>query len=485
MAERPLILQTPKSPRIHLRPDGRRMVVADASSSSEPKRRTTPTASDTFTAVGYRQTMEPAARGGKPNKNGFRFRAGSMRALARSFRGQAFITGHDWGDVRARGGTITDAYAEEITETAEMAILYEIVAQAAWAKEGLANGTIDRFSFGVVPVGEITCTVHGTPVWTECCCFPGEMVVGEGDVGEVMAEWEFESGEGVELSAVNVPAVDDTFIVDAAPTGDRLGRWAASVASRGAAVSELAELVGRMPPALDLLTGGAPLGGFQRATAARTMAITAATRSPENQMDPREEMAKALGLAADATWDQIRAKQVQVIAAAAQTEVARAQVAQFTAELSTERSRTAELTAASDRAHVEAEITRLRTTRVVSDQVIASLRTTASASRASFDSSIALVEQAAQAIPTPTIQQQARAAIVLQSDAAAALNGGAGFTAQPEPDAFEQHQSNPELPKLMRACKLTVANVREFGPKSIAVVHNLGDLIAATNARGA
>lgn len=202
-------------------------------------------------------------------------------------------------------------------------------------------------------------------------------------------------------------------------------------------------------------------------------------------MDPREEMAKALGLPVDATWDQIRAKQVQVTAAANQTEVARAQVAQFTAELGTERSRIAELTAASDRAHVEAEITRLRTTRVVSDQVIASLRTTASASRASFDASIVLVEQAAQVIPAQTIQQQARGAIVLQSDVPPALNGGASFTAQPAPDAFEQHQSNPELPKLMRACKLTVANVREFGPKSIAVVHNLGDLIAATNARGA
>jgi len=470
MADRQLTRLIQKNPRILLRPDGRRAILADAIAAA-PMPKAAPTAGDEFTAIGYRQTMEPAAGGGKSNANGFRFRSGSMRALARSFRGKAFITGHDWGDARARGGTITDAWAEEMTATAEMAILYEIVAQAPWAKEGLANGTIDRFSFGVVPMGEITCTVHGTPAWAECGCFPGDMVAAEPGGVELEVEWEFEHGEGVELSAVNVPAVDDTFIVDAAAaTGEQLERW---VGARMTTARELAALCGRAHPALDRLAGGAPVGGFPRARAPRTMAITPPVQT-ETQMDPREEMAKALGLPVDATWEQIRAKQATVTAAAAQADVARTQLAQSSADLTAERARTAELAAASDRAHVEAEITRLRSVRLVSDDTVASLRTSATAGRATFDASIKLVELAA-----------APARPALQSDLPAVVTTPVVAAAQPEPDAFEQHQTNPELGKLMRACKLSVADVRAHGPKSIAVIHNLGDLITATAARGA
>jgi hypothetical protein len=65
-----------------------------------------------YSILGYRQTEQPAAKGGKANENGFRFRHKAMRAIARSARGQPFITGHNWGDVRARGGTMIDGWAD-------------------------------------------------------------------------------------------------------------------------------------------------------------------------------------------------------------------------------------------------------------------------------------------------------------------------------------------------------------------------------------
>jgi hypothetical protein len=61
-----------------------------------------------YSIMGYRQTEKPASQGGRANENGFRFRHKALRAIARTARNQPFITGHNWGDVRARGGTILE-----------------------------------------------------------------------------------------------------------------------------------------------------------------------------------------------------------------------------------------------------------------------------------------------------------------------------------------------------------------------------------------
>lgn len=465
--------RTRTNPRILLR-SGRPLVIADATvrlgSGSLAGRTEKPVRLEAapeqateakFRAIGYRQTLEPAARGGKANKNGFRFRNQGMRALARSFRGQPFISGHDWGDVRARGGTIADAYAEEIANDTEMAIFYDIVAQAAWAVEGLANGTIDRFSFGVFGKGEITCTIHNVPVWSidECFCWPGEMV------GGLVAEWEFEDGEGVELSAVNVPAVEGTSIVDAIDAGDRASE-----------IRELAALCGRNHPRLEQLApGGAPRGGFRRPQPALTMTPCPTPASARSStMDP-VLLRKQLGLPATATDEEVLARIQANATDAAQAGVLRTQLAEVA-------SREQQLGLERDQAHVDAEITRLRATRQVGEPVIESLRTAAKASRASFDSSLALVEASAPAIaPGP-----GAARVTLQSDAKPAENpGGALIEFDAEgPDALELNKTNPHMPALMRTCRVTAADVRKHGARQFTTLPNLRELADNTASRG-
>jgi hypothetical protein len=454
------------------------LVRADARDSGPvPKRSPTPDV-ESFTALGFRQTVAAANKGGTANANGFRFRNESMRSLARSFRGQPFLTGHDRGDVRARGGTIRDAYLEQLDASAEVAILYDIDAVADWAKDGLANGTIDRFSIGASRGdGEIVCTVHGAPVFVECVCFPGEAVEYEGD--EMIAEWEYQDPIGMELSAVNVPAVLGTFVVEATASEAEIERY---VSARVDLARQLAEVCGRSHPHIANMTEGGWLPrGFTAARGRRT--IAACRPAQELSMDPREQMAKALGLPITATWEEITAKQAQVTAEA---NVARAQLDANGRELEAARSREIAAERERDAAHVEAEITRLTSVRQVSAEVVAELRATGAAqgSRAAFDRSVALVERTAPERLQAPSAGGGRAA--LQSDAAAArTDAAAGGAAMPtEPDAYEQHASNPELPKLMRACRLTPDDVRAHGPRQIAVVHNLGDLINATNERG-
>lgn len=54
------------------------------------------------------------------------------------------------------------------------------------------------------------------------------------------------------------------------------------------------------------------------------------------------------------------------------------------------------------------------------------------------------------------------------------------------PDAFEAHQDNPELARMMRILKLSAENVRQYGPRGgFAVNADLGEVIASTKARGA
>jgi hypothetical protein len=445
---------------------GRAVVRADRGDAGPvPKKSPTPEG-EAFTALGYRQTVAAAKAGGVPNANGFRFRNESLRALARSYRGQPFLTGHDRGDVRARGGTILDAYIEQLDASAEAAILYDINATAAWAKEGLANGTIDRFSLGASRgQGEITCTVHNAPVFVECFCFPGEMVEYEGS--EMIAEWEYEDPVGLELSAVNVPAVDGTFVVDASSNEAELERY---VNGRIDLAKKLAAVCGRMHPRLDRMTEGGWLpGGFTAARSRLTIQV----------MDPREKMARALGLDPAATWEQIEAKQAQITA---EHRVAQSQLAENTRELASAREAAAEAARVAEAAHVEAEITRVRTTRQVSDEVVADLRVAASSGRAAFDASLRLVERSA-----PPAAPAASSRATLQSDANPARTDPAAAAASPvptDPDAFEQHATNPALPMLMRACRISPDDVRNHGPRAIAVVHNLGDLITASNERG-
>ena len=110
------------------RPDGRWAILFDAAPAAAampPAKKVKPEGT-TYTIVGYRQTAEPAVRGGKANRQAIRFRNAGLRAMARTFRGQPFLTGHNWSDARARGGTVLDAWVEDVD--GELLMLFEVLA---------------------------------------------------------------------------------------------------------------------------------------------------------------------------------------------------------------------------------------------------------------------------------------------------------------------------------------------------------------------
>lgn len=454
---------------IQLRADGRREVLFDTSSPGAA----TASSSTMFKALGYRQTKAPASKGGTANHNGFRVRNGGMRALGRSFRTKPFISGHIKGDARARGGTIRDSYTEELEASAELAIIYEIEAQAPWAIEGLANGTIDRFSFSILPSGEITCTVHDVPVWSidECFCWPGEPVMVGG--ASVVAEWEFEDADGVELSAVNVPAVEGTGVISAVAASVLLADDPrAFMRARLAQASELAELCGRNHPAIArLAAGGDPVGGF----AARRPQTTMAAQHDRSQPMDRAVICQQLGLPVTATDDEIRQRIAALGTDAAQTGVLRAQLEQSATEREAER----------NAAHVEAGISTLRASHQVTDQVVAGLRAAAQppGGRAAFDAALELVRGSAPLLAAPGAPAAAGGVRTpLQSDARPAA-APADASLEDGPDAFEANRSNPNLGKLMKWAGVTVDHVRQHGSRQFTVVPNLRELADATAGR--
>lgn len=461
-----LILQADRAPIVLLDGDGTKRLARSQVRAATEDDAAAEEIADRFAMLAYRQTELPAAKGGKANANGFRFRHKAMRAIARTFRGAPFISGHDWGDVRARGGTLVDAWGDSIDltlggVTGELGIYAEAELTAEWALEAFANGTIDRFSIGAQGEGEITCTVHDTPVWQDCWCWPGREVEHEGAV--VTAEWEYESARGVEISAVNVPAVDGTAIVNAreTPSGEHL--------------EALTRMCGRVIPETKGRThvdlGARPNAGYRAPRAPITMTPSHAT--PRGDLMDRAQICASLGLPLTATDAEILARTAELTAAAADRDVARSQL---------------------DAQHVEAELERLRASHVVTDQVIATLRTAATgdAGRAAFDSQIALVRATAPKVTAsvtatnpatrPALQSETPPAPIPTASAATFDDDGV--------DAFDQHKDNPHLKRFMRWSRdeknqsLTEANVREYGPRAIAVLPNLSELAAATDARG-
>lgn len=141
-----------------------------------------------------------------PNRNFSRFKSGTLRSGARSFVGQVVLLNHDQRDVAARIGTIVKSRAEKVGDEVHFLQTLSIVKPAAM--ESVLDGTIDRFSIGWFTTGVIECSVHKGPMFgKDCCtCWPGDNVNGKA-VEAVWTSW-----EGIEVSAVNVPAVVGTGI---------------------------------------------------------------------------------------------------------------------------------------------------------------------------------------------------------------------------------------------------------------------------------
>lgn len=387
-----------------------------------------------FTARGYRQTSKTAFAGGKANGAGIRVRNAGMSALAASFDGKPFISGHDWEDVRARGGTIKDARIEEIDDGAELAILYDIEAVTAWAKEGFANGMIDRFSFGIdlAAGAEIICTAHGAPIWSVegCLCLPGQTVtVASKDpdhpplVG--VAEWEYENAVGHELSAVNVPAVEGTGIL--------------SLGDRDEFVEQIAQLVGRRP-----------------GVSSRSVAVPVAIVTPAAPIDVAT-IAATLGLDPGASLDDLRA---------------------IVAERDRNRTRIAELERDATRTHAEHELGRLAASHQVPGDVLAHLLSAAGdRGREAFDRELELVRRTA----LERVPVRAR----LQSDASPAMRPGAGHPYFGDDvdrnNAFDEiastdPQTHIEVLRMARLAEVTPEEMRKHGSHWV-FVPNLQELI--------
>lgn len=142
-----------------------------------------------------------------PNRNYARLARGTLRTGARSFVGQVVLLDHDQRSQQARIGTIIDSKAAKDDE-GNVTFVMKLSIVKLHAIESVLDGTIDRFSIGWFPTGPVVCSVHEQPLWgADCCpCWPGQTVNGK-TVEAVFTAW-----DGIEVSAVNVPAVVGTGI---------------------------------------------------------------------------------------------------------------------------------------------------------------------------------------------------------------------------------------------------------------------------------
>lgn len=154
-------------------------------------------------------------RDGSPNKNFLRFKSSKLTEIAASFAGKPFLLDHNKWAQDARMGTIEESEAVPLAggwtgfrQTLRIVKPHGVIS--------ILDGTIDRFSIGWDPRGQVMCTAHGVDVrsrkscyWTENC-YPGKLVEVDGE--KKIAEYEWQSTEGLETSGVNSPAVSGTKI---------------------------------------------------------------------------------------------------------------------------------------------------------------------------------------------------------------------------------------------------------------------------------
>jgi phage head maturation protease len=143
---------------------------------------------------------------GISNRNFLRFKKPILRKLAKSFKGVPLLRDHDSGSLEARAGTITESAAVKV----EGGFAFDQTARitAPWAVEALLAGNLDRFSIGwdfpgldTLECSSCKCAAFGG----DCPHFPGDKLEDGG-----RAEFVFTEAEGVEVSAVSVPAVKGT-----------------------------------------------------------------------------------------------------------------------------------------------------------------------------------------------------------------------------------------------------------------------------------
>jgi hypothetical protein len=165
----------------------------------------------TMRAVTFKQ------RDGSPNKNFMRFKSSALGDIASSFAGKPALVDHNKWSQSARIGTILESEAVPLPggwtgfrQTIRVVKPHAVIS--------VLDGTIDRFSIGWDPRGKVLCTAHNVDVRSRASCYwrddcyPGKAVDVDGETK--IAEYEWQSTEGLETSGVNSPAVSGTKIED-------------------------------------------------------------------------------------------------------------------------------------------------------------------------------------------------------------------------------------------------------------------------------
>lgn len=140
---------------------------------------------------------------GLPNRNFTRFKNSILNKLARSFVGMPFLRDHEQHNMNAVAGKILKSKLEPATGKLEggQFITQTILVAAPWAVELALTGLIDKFSIGWFPTGPINCTACKAS-FRDCGHWPGDVLE-----DETVVEAEFQSADGIETSAVPIPAV--------------------------------------------------------------------------------------------------------------------------------------------------------------------------------------------------------------------------------------------------------------------------------------
>lgn len=152
----------------------------------------------TFEAVVYR-----AGR----NANYVRFRSEDMEDFAASFVGAPFLRNHDTEDIGSRDGTVIASYMQGAGEGS--ALRQTIKLTTPRGMRDFLTGIIDRFSIGWYWEA-IECSVCGRD-WPACPHEPGHIYQNGGR--QEICELIFIRPRGKETSAVNTPAVPDTYVL--------------------------------------------------------------------------------------------------------------------------------------------------------------------------------------------------------------------------------------------------------------------------------
>lgn len=156
-------------------------------------------------ALAYRQVK------GKRNRRGLRFATSMLETAAPSWRNTPFLFDHNTSEQISRKGTILSSDLG-VDSKGVPAFYMGFSLVTPDSQIALLNGTLDRFSIGWFSTGPVLCTVHGCDVTSaeSCYCWPLDAIQVDGKTE--IAEYEYQSIEGKELSAVNVPAVKGTKI---------------------------------------------------------------------------------------------------------------------------------------------------------------------------------------------------------------------------------------------------------------------------------